>query len=84
MTSQKEERLQNAIQALLPAVKVANELRALGIRVVGEQEVIAELIKLANQENKEAAVVVGNMFPADHAEITKPVKAALLRQSAYK
>lgn len=79
MTSEKEERLQNAIKALLPAVKVANELRALGIRVVGEQEVIAELIKLANQQNQDAAVVVGNMFPAGHAEVSKPVRAALLQ-----
>lgn len=84
MTSEKEERLHNAIQALLPAVKVASELRALGIRLVGEQEVIAELIKLANQQNQEAAVVVGNMFPTGHSEVVKPVKAALLKPSMCK
>lgn len=84
MTSDKEERLQNAIQALLPAVKVASDLRALGIRVVGEQEVIAELIKLANQKNQEAAVVVGNMFPVGHPEVTRSIKTALLKQSRCK
>ena len=58
------------IAALQPAANAASRLRACGIRLVGSPEAIEALQQLENEGDEQAALILGNLFPQGHPEVS--------------
>lgn len=59
------------INELLPVARIAGRLRACGIRIAGEPEALAALRELYNEGDQAAGVIIANMFPNGHPEVSR-------------